>query len=190
MSLKTPFPNHSNFSRGHPKSWFRKGSPPQKNPINSGLGIIVNLPRIMNVTYKPQWNKNTSQVRHDYPSRSYGNNSRLHGMETTEVKIIRTSEKRSTGLEIGNDAFSSRCQDKKAAEMDSLVGKTTMAELGVWWNDLTPEFIGITVITEKLGEVSFVHGERIWQLFPPKNGLTMYSVLVVGFVDERISWIW
>jgi len=65
-----------------------------------------------------------------------------------------------------------------------------MAELGVWWNDLTPENIGITVVIEKLGEVAFLHGERIWHLFPPKNGLTMYSVLVVGFVDERISWIW
>lgn len=52
------------------------------------------------------------------------------------------------------------------------LGKTRMAELGVWWNDLTPEFIGITVITEKSGEVSFLDGERIWQLFPPKNGLT------------------
>lgn len=67
------------------------------------------------------------------------------------------------------------------------LGKTRMAELGVCWNDLTPENIGIIVITEKSGEVSFLHGERIWQLFPPINGLTMYSVLVVGFVDERIS---
>lgn len=178
--------------------WYRKVSPSfgkltvrewLQEPCwaTSLFEYVLTFKQRLNATPKPQWNKSTSQMRQDYPSRSYGNNSWLHGMETTEVKIIRTSEKRKFGREIGLGDWKwcifLHWEDKKVQQkwMIFWLGKTTMAELAVC---LVEWFDRITVVIEKSGEVPFFRGEDLGS-FPSKNGKKPRS-----WICWWISWIW